>query len=572
MDKNWKILRPNEAEVRKIRDTLNCSPVTAAILVNRNIVSEKDAFVFFNASIADIRPPFAIKDMDIAVRRIHTAVIRREKILIFGDYDVDGITSAAVLSEFLTYIGADVSCYIPHRVKEGYSLQTGHIRNYAAAKGINLIITVDCGSKSHDAVSLAKAAGIDVIISDHHAIDGSMPEAVAVVNPKREDCKAGFDNLAGVGVVFCLLICLRKYLRDMNFWQNMPEPNLKKFCDLVALGTVADVVPLTAENRILSKIGLELINSGERTGIRALVKACGIGENSPAISDDIAFRLAPRLNAAGRVDHALTALSLLTTDDMETARRFARTLNLMNQQRQSLEREIFEEILEYLKQNPDILRQYSLVLSDPGWHEGILGIVASKIVERYYRPVILIGTGNGMGKGSGRSIPGIDINAGLVACEKDLEFFGGHAMAAGLTIKTDNIPRFRKNFENVIRNTTGLQRFLREIPIDYEIGFDEISDELTDELKSLEPFGEGNPEPLFMARNIMVSSSKIVGENHRRMILRQAEGRNGRAVNAIQFNIDRDRPLKDRFDRMAFRLRRNHWNGKSTLQIIVEET
>ncbi len=558
--------------VRNIRDALNCSPVTAAVLVNRNIVSEKDAFVFFNASLADIRPPFAIKDMDIAVRRIHTAVIRREKILIFGDYDVDGITSSAVLSEFLAYIGADVSCYIPHRVKEGYSLQTGHIRNYAAAKGISLIITVDCGSKSHDAVNLAKAAGIDVIITDHHAIDGSMPEAIAVVNPKREDCKAGFDNLAGVGVVFCLLICLRKYLRDMNFWQNRQEPNLKKFCDLVALGTVADVVPLTAENRILSKTGLELINSGERTGIRALVKACGICENSPADSDDIAFRLAPRLNAAGRVGHAETALSLLTADDIETARQTARTLNLMNQQRQGIEKEIFEEILEYMKQHPDMLRQYSLVLSNPGWHEGILGIVASKIVERYYRPVILIGTGNGMGKGSGRSIPGIDINAGLVACEKDLEFFGGHAMAAGLTIKTDNIPLFRKNFENVIRQTTGLRHFSREIPIDYEIGFDEISDELADELKSLEPFGEGNPEPLFMARNIMVSSSKIVGENHRRMILRQAEGRNGRAVNAIQFNIDKDRPLKDRFDRMAFRLRRNHWNGKSTLQIIVAET
>ncbi len=569
MDKNWKILRPDVQAVGKLRKVLNCSPVTAAILVNRNIVSEKQAFAFFNASLADIRPPFAIKDMDIAVRRIHAAVIRGEKILIFGDYDVDGITSAAVLSEFLTYIGAEVSCYIPHRVKEGYSLQTGHIRKYAAAKEIRLIITVDCGSKSHDAVSLAKAAGIDVIVTDHHATDGSMPEAVAVVNPKREDCTAGFDHLAGVGVVFCLLICLRKYLRDINFWQNRPEPNLKRYCDLVALGTVADVVPLTAENRILSKTGLELINSGERTGIRALVKACGIAENRPADSDDIAFRLAPRLNAAGRVGHAQTSLSLLTTDDTESARQIARDLNLMNQERQGLEKEIFEEILEYLKQQPDMLSQYSLVLSDPGWHEGILGIVASRIVERYYRPVILIGTGNGLGKGSGRSIPGIDLHAGLVACEKDLEFFGGHAMAAGLTIKTDHIPRFRKNFENAIRQTAGTHCFSREILIDYELGFDEFSDELLDELQSLEPFGEGNPEPLFMARDIRVSSSKIVGENHRRMILRQ---QSGKSINAIQFNIDTDRPLKDRFDRMAFRLRRNHWNGRSTAQITVEET
>lgn len=555
--------------VGKLRDVLNCSPVTAAVLVNRHIVSEKEAWSFFNASLADIRPPFAIKDMDMAVRRIHAAVIRGEKILIFGDYDVDGITSAAVLSEFLTYIGAEVSCYIPHRVKEGYSLQTGHIRKYAAAKEIRLIITVDCGSKSHDAVSLAKAAGIDVIVTDHHATDGNMPEAVAVVNPKREDCTAGFDHLAGVGVVFCLLICLRKYLRDIKFWQNRPEPNLKKYCDLVALGTVADVVPLTAENRILSKTGLELINSGERTGIRALVRACGIGENRPADSDDIAFRLAPRLNAAGRVGHARTSLSLLTTDDTESARQIARDLNLMNQQRQGLEKEIFEEILDYLKQHPDMLRQYSLVLSDPGWHEGILGIVASRIAERCYRPVILIGTGNGLGKGSGRSIPGIDLHAGLIACEKDLEFFGGHAMAAGLTIRTDRIPRFRKNFENAIRQTAEPRHFSREILIDYELGFDEFSDELLDELKSLEPFGEGNPEPLFMARDIRVSCSKIVGEKHRRMILRQ---QSGKSINAIQFNIDTDRPLQDRFDRMAFRLRRNHWNGKSTAQITVEET
>ncbi len=278
--------------VKKIRDILKCSPVVATILANRNILSESDILRFRNASLSDLRPPFSMKDMDVAVRRIYVAITDNEKMLIFGDYDADGVTATTLLFEFLRYTGADVSFYIPHRIKEGYSLQPGHISDYAVPNQVKLVITVDCGSKSHEAVKLAQDSGTDVIITDHHNISGSPPGAIAVVNPKREDCDTGFNNLAGVGVAFSLLICLRKYLRDMNFWQNRPEPNLKNFCDLVAIGTVADVVPLVDENRILSKTGLEVISSVQAGGINALVKACGIS-NNVVRAEDIAFRLAP---------------------------------------------------------------------------------------------------------------------------------------------------------------------------------------------------------------------------------------------------------------------------------------
>ncbi|OQY56331.1 MAG: single-stranded-DNA-specific exonuclease RecJ [Desulfobacteraceae bacterium 4572_88] len=570
MNKNWKILQPDAALVDNICNTVECSPVLATVLANRNICSRTAASRFFNNSLGDLRPPFAIKDMDVAVRRIYQAVTGNEKILIFGDYDVDGITATTLLLEFLEYAGADVSFYIPHRVREGYNLRPRHISSYALPNKTNLIITVDCGSGSHDAIEMAQDAGIDVIITDHHNIS-RIPKATAVVNPKRHDCTAGFECLAGVGVAFCLVIALRKHLRDMNFWRARPEPNLKPFCDLVALGTVADVVPLVNENRIFSKTGLEVINSGKRLGVRALLKACGIGNNF-ANAEDISFRMAPRLNAAGRMDHAKRAVSLLRSDDLETAREIAQSLNHLNKSRQEAEKEILEDISVYLDAYPQVLRQKTLVLSRPGWHEGILGIVASKMAEKTFRPVILIGTRNGVGKGSGRSIPGIDLHKGLVACSQDLDFFGGHPMAAGLTIKTDQIEVFKKNFETAISEMAGSGNFSPSVSIDYELDFDEISDELIDELETLQPFGEGNQEPLFMARNIRVVSSKIVGENHRRMLLKQAfSGRTSQGIQAIHFNVDTHVPLKKHFDRMAFHLRWNRWNGKRTAQLLVEE-
>ena len=498
MKKEWQILRPDPRAVEKLAGILKCHPAIAAILVNRNIASPEEASNFLSASLNHLSPPFILKDMDVAVHRILKAINRSEKILIFGDYDVDGITATTILLEFFRSVGADVSYYIPHRITEGYGLQSSHIINYALANKINLIVTVDCGSGSHDAVTAANAAGIDVIITDHHMIPDTIPPAVAVINPMRHDCPSGFDDLAGVGVAFCLLICLRKQLRDKNFWKNRPEPNLKSICDLVALGTLADMVPLTNDNRILAKTGLDIIGSSPRPGMKALMGVCGINKRA-VNSDDVVFGLAPRLNSAGRVDHASLAVELLITKSMDDAGQIANSLNHMNRKRRSVETEMLAQIEDHLKVNPSLLRKNTLVLAHPDWHLGILGIVASRVMKKYFCPVVLITTEDGVGRGSARSIPGVNLYDGLCACAGDLESFGGHSMAAGLKIKTEKIDRFESKFENFVVDITKPNDFIPKIYIDYELAFDDISKGLIDEIESLNPFGTGNPEPVFMA-------------------------------------------------------------------------
>ncbi|MBW1814688.1 MAG: DHH family phosphoesterase, partial [Deltaproteobacteria bacterium] len=293
MKKRWHILAPDIHSIKNISNALKLSSITSSVLVNRGINSPEQALSFIHVSMEDIRSPFEIKDIDTAVNRIYAAIINKEKILVFGDYDADGITATAILVEFLLYAGVNTDYYIPHRKMEGYGLQTRHISEYAVPNQTNLIITVDCGSSSHDAILAAKQAGIDVIVTDHHNISENLPGAAAVVNPKRHDCDSCFSDLSGVGMAFCLLICLRKYMRDAGFWQNIPEPNLKNACDLVALGTMADIVPLIHENRILVKAGLDIMKYGKRPGVLALIKASKINK-ATVTEEDIAFKLAPR--------------------------------------------------------------------------------------------------------------------------------------------------------------------------------------------------------------------------------------------------------------------------------------
>ena len=569
MKRKWRILQPDNRIVENISKAVNCSPLIASILVNRGIFSPKDAHDFLNISLDNIRHPFSMKDMDTAVSRIYKAIKYHEKILVFGDYDADGVTSTALLMEFFRHAGAEASYYIPHRTKEGYGLQKSHITGIAIPGGINLIITVDCGSSSHEAVKAALDAGIETVITDHHIVPEKLPEAIAVINPKRSDCASGFYDLAGVGVAFYLVICLRKYLRDMHFWDSRPEPNLRNFCDLIALGTIADMVPLTGENRIFTKTGLDLINSGSRTGISALIKESG-SNKYPFDSEDIAFRLAPRINALGRIDHAKEAVELLLTDDPGTAGKIARQMNLMNAKRQTIERKILADILEYIGNNPDALEHQSIVLSHQSWHQGVLGIVASKMVEKFNRPVVLFAEKDGTAKGSGRSIPSFNLYEGLKACSKALEGFGGHSMAAGLSIKIDNIGLFKKEFENTVIKMSLQEDSLPFVSIDHELGFNDVNPNLIDEIDSLKPFGAGNPEPVFLARNVTVISSEIVGEKHRRMLLSQFPGKEEKSYNAIHFNIDPDLDENIFFEEMAFRLRWNRWNGNKSIQLVIE--
>jgi single-stranded-DNA-specific exonuclease len=433
-----------------------------------------------------------------------------------------------------------------------------------------LVITADCGSGSYEAIAAAVQSGIDVIVTDHHKVPEKIPPAAALLNPKRPDCSSGMESLAGVGVAFALIIALRKYLRDQNFWNDRHEPNLKKFCDLVALGTIGDVVPLVDENRIFSKAGLEIINSDARPGINALCEVAGIS-HQPAFAEDVSFRLVPRLNAAGRMSHASLALQLLTTDNIATARQLAQSLDALNYRRRELERSILEEILEDYQQQPDLLKKQTLVKWDSTWHQGVLGIVASRIVDSYYRPAILITVTGELGKGSARSIPGLDIYKVLESCRHCLEDFGGHSMAAGLTIKTENLIEFQRSFEKAVRRMPQSDDRRPHLTVDSQIQLDDISEELIDEIETLNPFGNQNPEPVFMAQNIKVVSSKIVGEKHRRMMLVQDAQPSAKPISAICFNAEENLLKKTIFSRIAFRLRWNRWNGNKTIQLIIED-
>jgi len=564
------MLNPDPEKVKELSRKLRCHPVIAGVLINRNIHNLQAAMDFLNTNLSNIRSPFSLMDMAAAISRIDKAISANEKILIFGDYDVDGVTATVILLNFLRSTGADVSYYIPHRVTEGYSIQPRHISHFARPHKINLIITADCGSDSHQAVSAAKRSGIDMIITDHHTITDNIPPALAVINPKRRDCPADLQNLAGVGVAFFLLICLRTHLREKGFWQQRPEPNLKNYCDLVALGTVADMVPLVEENRILCKAGLELIHTGRRPGLKALLEASAIpGDFLDA--DDIAFRLAPRLNAAGRMDHATRAVELLTAKNMDVAREKARTLNLLNQKRRQIEQGILADIQRFIENNASLLQQRSLVLANQGWHTGVLGIVASQISNAYYRPVVLINTRDGMGMGSARSVAGLNLYDALASCGPFLENFGGHSMAAGLKIREENIADFQNAFESVIRRISQPEDSTPTLPIDSELDFGTISDGLIDELESLMPFGIGNPEPLFMTTNVSVVSSKIVAKKHRRMTLRQSLTPNKPTFQAIQFNTDSQVSNKRNFSRIVFKLRWNRWKDTKTVQLMVED-
>lgn len=567
MKVDWHLKQPDGAVVSALMKSLGCDPVVAAILANRNIRSPEGARRFLEVSLRNLRPPFAIKDMDRAVQRIARAIMDREKILIFGDYDVDGITATTLLLEFLHSLGADVSHYIPHRTEEGYDLQPAHIYGVALPREIDLVITVDCGSSRHDTVAAAESCGIDLVITDHHTVS-EPPAAAAVVNPKRPDCRAGFDDLAGVGVAFALAVSLRKHLRDRGFFKQRPEPDLKTCLDLVMLGTIADMVPVLGDNRILSRSGLGAVNAGNRPGLRALVQASGLAQGA-VDAEDVAFRLAPRLNAAGRMGHADDAVTLLTSRHPGRAEDIARRLNQLNRERQETESRILDNILTYLARHPETLDRDSLVLAHPDWHEGVLGIVCAKLIHRFYRPVILISSGKTIGKGSGRSIPGINLHEAIRRCEAHLEAFGGHPMAAGLSIHRDRIPLFQEAFDSAVRELGRDSAFVKTLDIDCELALSRISPELLDQLDRIAPHGEGNPEPLFMARNVRVVDSRIIGKQHRKMTLRQAETPTDRPVEAIQFNVDL-RQLPDRFDKVAFRLRWNRWNGRKSPQMIIE--
>jgi len=563
----------NTATIDEFSSKFNLSKIVSSILVNRGIETIEQADLFLNPSLSNMKDPFLLKDMQKAVDRIWTAIRNKEKILIFGDFDADGVTSTALLVDFFNYIDSDVSWYVPHRIKEGYGMREDHIR-IAVEQNIDLIVTVDNGSSSLKAIEAAKIEDIDVIITDHHEVPNPMPDCVALINPKRQDCDSGLNHLAGVGVAFYLLMALRQHLRSMDFWQEIQEPNLLDYCDLVALGTIGDMVPLKDENRILSIHGIRVIKKGKRIGLKTLSDVSRIRiENID--SDDIGFRLIPRINAAGRLSHARICVDHLTSKQRVLSAKTSSILDNLNQKRQKIEHEIIADINNKIEKNKKILDKKILILWDKNWNSAVLGIAASRLARKYSKPTILLSSKEDPFVGSCRSIGAVDIHNILSEHSDLLERFGGHAMAAGLTIKQESADTFKKNMENYMESNFLDDDFKKYVLIELDISLHEITFELAREISRLRPFGTDNPEPLFSCNHVRVASSIIIGTNHRKMILVDDSHqfkkdniiKNG--IEALQFNVPDLNDLPDYFNKIAFKIKENKFK-KNAPQIILE--
>ena len=568
MRKKWHVLDPDPDSVNHLAGRMGCHPLVARVLINRNISDAREAERFLHPQVTDLPSPLDMTDMAVATERLIRAIRNKENILVFGDYDVDGVTVTALLEEFLCTTGARVFSYTPHRRKEGYSLNREQIRRMPFRRKPDLILTADCGSTSHEAIQEAQNAGIDVIVTDHHLLEGDLPPATAIVNPQRKGSPSDLTGLSGVGVAFYLLISLRKTLREKGFWQHRPEPNLRDYCDLVALGTIADMVPLRGVNRILAQIGLDVLKTSRRPGLRALMAVSGVTPEQME-AEDISYRLAPRLNAAGRMAHSRLSVRLIQERDPANARRLAKLLERLNSRRRAVEQRTLEQVHSILEKTPTLLDSTALVLSHPEWLEGVLGIAASRLVNQYRRPVILITTRDGVGKGSGRSIPGFDIYQGLHDCRSLLDAFGGHKMAAGLQIQTENIDRLQDLFEQVVARRTRTVDFQERLIIDAELDLNQISPETIDALDVLKPYGTDNPEPVFSARDVAILSSQVVGQRHLRMAIKHASSNSRSGTSGIWFNPPALSMPQGQLFQMAFRLQWNYWNGRKTPQMVI---
>ncbi len=559
----WIVAEQIDAEtIHQLIISLGVSPVVAKILYNRGVRKFLDAKRFFRPSWADLYDPFMMKDMDKAVERIQRAISTKEKIFIYGDYDVDGITSVSLVYLFLKNLGLDVCFYIPDRLREGYGLSKIGVEQ-AAKFGAALLITVDCGITGVEEVALARKLGIDVIVSDHHERGKELPDAVAILDPKRQECNYPFKELAGVGVAF-------KLVQAVSTSLGLEDRYYQEYIDLVSLGSSADIVPLVDENRALVKLGLDKINKLDRIGIRALAETSGLLGKQIG-TGQIVFILAPRINAVGRLGNAERAVRLLITESETLAKSIADILESENRNRKSIDEETFTEAKMIVESECNIQKDRAIVLAQQGWHSGVIGIVASRVVEQYYRPTIMIAVEGDVGKGSARSIPNFDIHSALKRCEEYLIGFGGHRYAAGLMIQVEKIPEFREVFQRVAKEMLGEEELVQKIWIDSEINLPEITDSFIRIINQFAPFGPQNMKPVFLTRNLqVVGTPKVVGKNHLKFKVRQG----GEVFDAIGFDLGelqyRLSPGDDRLD-MVYVIEENQWDGQTKVQLRVKD-
>lgn len=556
MNKKWEYYEKDEEAVRKIQEEFGLSRLLATIIVNKGLKSKQEIEVFLNPTRNDFHDPYMMPDMKIAVDRIVKAIENKEKVIIYGDYDVDGITSITVLKQFLADRGLEVDSYIPNRLDEGYGLNKAAIDKIVSDK-YNLMITVDCGISGIEEIDYANSLGLETIVTDHHEPTEVLPNALAVVDAKRKDNQYPFNQLAGVGVVF-------KVIQAISKVYELEEKEYLKYLDIVCVGTISDIVPLVDENRVITKLGLKLVEVTKNVGLKALLTAIGYKKiDSSAIS----FGVAPRINACGRMGHEQDALQLFLTQNIVEATNISKKLNEYNKERQDIEKRIFEQVLNKIENEEK--DKPCIVLADENWHHGVIGIVSSKVTEMYYKPSILICFEDGEGKGSGRSIPGFDLHEALSKCDTYIDKFGGHSMAIGISVNKENFENFKADFEKYAQNTN-ISELIPVIKVDEEVDSRDMNIKVVHELSMLEPFGEANKMPIFMYKNLKINSIRALSEGkHLKLTLKDQ----GMIFDAIGFNMGHlvnDYLLGDKVDILG-NLEINCFNGRESVQFNLKD-
>lgn len=567
---------PNQPEqlaaIESLVQSLNISPFLASLLVQRGVTTFDEARTFFRPELTHLHDPFRMRDMDRAVERITRAMESREKILIYGDYDVDGTTSVALVYGFLRTIYDRLDHYIPDRYKEGYGVSKAGVE-WAAANGFTLIIALDCGIKSIDRVAEAKALGVDFIICDHHRPGDRIPNAVAVLDPKRADCSYPYEELTGCGVGFKLLQALCQV-------RGIPKETLEPYLDLVVVSIACDIVPISGENRVLAYYGLKQLNSAPRTGLCALLRVAGFlreGETCPPPAKalditNVVFGIGPRINAAGRIKHARAAVELLLCQCDDEAEDFAYGLQVHNKDRQDLDKSMTEHALAMIRGDETLIKAKSTVLFHQSWHKGVIGIVASRCIEQFYRPTIILTESNGKAAGSARSVAEFDVYEAIEACSELLEQFGGHTFAAGLTLPIENVDAFRQRFEEVVQRKIREEQLIPRVDVDIPLDFGEINGKFYRIMKQMSPFGPHNMSPVFRTDEVVLVGEPIVmKEKHLKFTCRQV--RSGHSFTAVGFGMA---PWADHLHQnqpfsICYSVEENHYNGSSTMQLYLKD-
>ena len=564
MEKRWKIKKPADAEaVKKLSESLNVNSIVANLLLQRGISDFDSAKKFFRPSLSDLHDPFLMKDMDKAVERIEHAIKNEENILVYGDYDVDGTSAVALVFSFFSSIYANIHFYIPDRYKEGYGISTAGI-DFASENNFSLIIALDCGIKANDKITYAKEKKIDFIICDHHLPDEKIPDAVAVLDPKRPDCNYPFKELSGCGLGFKLV---QAYAQK----NNIDFENLEQYLDLVVISIASDIVPITDENRTLAYFGLKQINTAPRQGIKTLLEINNVKRELTIT--DLVFIIGPRINAAGRVDSGSKAVELLISANPEIAKLVSEEINKHNLDRRGLDTGTTEHALQMIDNNEELQRKKTTVVFHAEWHKGVVGIVASRLTEKYYRPTIVLTQSNGMISGSARSVKDFDVYEAISTCSDLLEQFGGHKFAAGLSLKPENLKPFTDKFEKVVSATITDEMLIPQVEIDMEIDFSEINPKMLSIIKQFGPFGPGNMAPVFVTKNVTDKGwAKIVGTNHLKMDVYTGSNFQN-SFSCIGFGLGEKLKIvsSKKVFSVCYTIEENIFNGKVSLQLNVKD-